>query len=40
MEELHEYQFSILRTLLFKPGARFSELNKVGISSDHFNFLC
>lgn len=38
MEELHEYQFSILRTLLFKPGARFSELNKVGISSDHFNF--
>lgn len=36
--KLHDYQFSILRTLLFNPGARFSELNKVDVTSDHFNF--
>jgi 8-oxo-dGTP pyrophosphatase MutT (NUDIX family) len=36
--ELHDFQFSILKTLLFKPGARFSELNTVGVTSDHFNF--
>ena len=26
--KIHDYQTSILRELLFKPGARFSELNK------------
>jgi len=36
--ELHDYQFSILKTLLFKPGSRFSELNIVDVTSDHFNF--
>jgi ADP-ribose pyrophosphatase YjhB (NUDIX family) len=36
--EIHEYQSSILRELLFKPQARFRDLNKVGISSDLFTF--
>jgi 8-oxo-dGTP pyrophosphatase MutT (NUDIX family) len=36
--ELHDYQYSILKTLLFNPGSRFSELNKVDVTSDHFNF--
>ena len=36
--ELHDYQFSILKILLFCPGSRFCELNKVDVTSDHFNF--
>lgn len=36
--EIHEYQSSILRELLFKPQARFRDLNKAGISSDLFTF--
>ena len=36
--EIHDFQMSILRTLLFRPGAHFSELNKVDVTSDHFNF--
>jgi ADP-ribose pyrophosphatase YjhB (NUDIX family) len=36
--ELHDYQLSILKTLLFNPGSRFSELNTVNVTSDHFNF--
>lgn len=34
--KIHEYQISILRELLFKPQARFSELKKVDIENDHF----
>lgn len=36
--KIHEFQISILRELLFKPGARFSELKKVDIENDHFSF--
>ncbi len=36
--KIHDYQISILRELLFKPGARFSDLKKVDISNDHFTF--
>ena len=35
---MHPIQTKILRVLLFTPAARFSELNRAGISSDHFNF--
>jgi 8-oxo-dGTP pyrophosphatase MutT (NUDIX family) len=35
---IHEYQISILRELLFKPEARFSDLKKVDIPNDHFAF--
>src|SRR3989344_5063419 len=35
---IHEFQISILRELLFKPQARFRDLNKVDITNDHFNF--
>ncbi len=37
-EEIHEFQISILRELLFKPNAKFSDLKTVNISNDHFNF--
>ncbi|MBI2414578.1 NUDIX domain-containing protein [candidate division WWE3 bacterium] len=36
--ELHEFQASILRELLFKPHARFRDLKKVDITNDHFTF--
>jgi ADP-ribose pyrophosphatase YjhB (NUDIX family)/predicted transcriptional regulator len=36
--ELHEAQGQILKTLLLNPNARFSDLNKTELSSDHFNF--
>jgi ADP-ribose pyrophosphatase YjhB (NUDIX family) len=36
--EIHEYQISILRELLFKPNARFRDLKKVDIENDHFSF--
>lgn len=36
--KIHEFQISILRELLFKPGARFSELKKVEVTNDHFSF--
>ena len=36
--QLHDFQISILRTLLFNPGSRFRDLNKVGITNDHFTF--
>ncbi|KKT72485.1 MAG: NUDIX hydrolase [Microgenomates group bacterium GW2011_GWA2_44_7] len=36
--KIHDFQISILRELLFKPGARFSDLNKVGVTNDHFTF--
>ncbi len=35
---LHPIQGDILRVLLFKPEARFSDLNAQGISTDHFTF--
>jgi ADP-ribose pyrophosphatase YjhB (NUDIX family)/predicted transcriptional regulator len=36
--EVHPAQAEILRVLLFKTDARYSELNATGLSSDHFNF--
>lgn len=37
--KIHEAQTSILRELLFKPAAVFSDLQKsTSLSSDHFNF--
>lgn len=36
--DIHPAQVEILHTLLFTPSAKFSELNKTGLSSDHFNF--
>ncbi len=37
-KELHPIQASILRVLMYKPKARFSDLNVEGLSSDHFTF--
>ncbi|MBM3209193.1 NUDIX domain-containing protein [Candidatus Shapirobacteria bacterium] len=36
--EVHPAQANILRALLFKKEARFSELNKTGLTNDHFSF--
>lgn len=36
--KIHEFQISILRELLFKPGARFRDLKKVDVTNDHFTF--
>ena len=36
--KIHPYQISILRELLFRENARFSDLKKVDISNDHFTF--
>jgi 8-oxo-dGTP pyrophosphatase MutT (NUDIX family) len=36
--KIHDFQASILRTLLFNPGSRFRDLNKVGVTNDHFTF--
>src|SRR3990167_4594834 len=36
--KIHEFQISILKELLFKPNARFRDLNKVDITNDHFTF--
>ncbi len=36
--DLHSVQAEILRALLFKESARFSELNLTGLTSDHFSF--
>jgi 8-oxo-dGTP pyrophosphatase MutT (NUDIX family) len=36
--EIHDFQATILRELLFNPGARFRDLNKVGVTNDHFTF--
>lgn len=38
MNPIHTVQVNILKVLLFNPDARFSDLNAVGISTDHFNF--
>ena len=36
--EIHPVQATILRILLFKTEARFSELNKTELTNDHFTF--
>lgn len=36
--KIHDFQISILKELLFKPSARFSELKKVDVTNDHFSF--
>lgn len=36
--EIHEAQAKILTALLFAPGSRFKDLNKLELSSDHFTF--
>lgn len=36
--QVHPFQISILRELLFKPGARFRDLKKVDVTNDHFTF--
>jgi ADP-ribose pyrophosphatase YjhB (NUDIX family) len=36
--DIHPAQAEILNTLLFHPVAKFSQLNKTGLSTDHFNF--
>lgn len=36
--KIHDFQISILRELLFKPEARFRDLNKVAVTNDHFSF--
>lgn len=35
---MHKYQNLILKKLLYNKGSRFSELNKLRITSDHFTF--
>lgn len=35
---VHPVQTKILKILLFKPKARFSELNKTRLTNDHFSF--
>lgn len=36
--KIHDFQISILRELLFHPGARFRDLKKVDVTNDHFTF--
>lgn len=36
--KIHDFQISILRELLFRPEARFRDLNKVDVTNDHFSF--
>lgn len=36
--EIHPAQSRALRYLLFNPKARFSQLNQLGLTTDHFNF--
>ena len=35
---LHPIQFTILKELLFKPLAKFSDLNVTSLTNDHFTF--
>lgn len=37
-KDLHEVQASILKELLFKNGSKFSSLNKLDLTNDHFTF--
>ena len=36
--KIHDFQASILKELLFHPQARFRDLKKVDVTSDHFTF--
>jgi len=36
--EIHKAQAQILKVLLFKPQARFRDLNVTGLTTDHFTF--
>lgn len=38
MKDFHPIQIQILRTLLFQPVSRFSDLNQSEITNDHFSF--
>ena len=38
MNDLHEIQMQILKELVFKPWARFRDLNTLDLTSDHFTF--
>lgn len=38
MDDLHPVQMQILRELVFRPGSRFSELNTLELTSDHFTY--
>lgn len=38
MEDLHRIQMRILRELIFRPNSRFSELNTLDLTSDHFTY--
>jgi 8-oxo-dGTP pyrophosphatase MutT (NUDIX family) len=35
---IHPVQLAILKELLFKPSARFTDLNVAGLTTDHFTF--
>ena len=37
-DKIHPIQADILRSMLFKTQSRFTDLNKSGLSSDHFSF--
>jgi ADP-ribose pyrophosphatase YjhB (NUDIX family) len=37
-DPIHPVQLAILKELLFKPSAHFSDLNVAGLTSDHFTF--
>ncbi len=36
--KIHDFQISILKELLFLPGARFRDLKKFDVTNDHFTF--
>lgn len=38
IDNINETQASILKELLFNNGTNFASLNKLGLTSDHFNF--
>src|SRR3989338_2033032 len=38
MDSLHPVQLTILKELLFRPAAKFSDLNVSGLTNDHFTF--
>jgi 8-oxo-dGTP pyrophosphatase MutT (NUDIX family) len=38
MDDLHEVQLHILKELIFRPNARFTDLNTLDLTSDHFTY--
>lgn len=38
MEDLHKIQMRILKELVFRPHARFTDLNRLDLTSDHFTY--